>query len=218
MDAMRGALEAVEHIGDLGLALTLRRAMHGEERRVREMMRTHPEVVETMRLSVEAQEHSIMMQRAELKEKLNNEKRVAELKREAKELQERTAKARKQLKDATDMVETQDALKSFSPDMLGEGRARGGGAMYRARRMDLLDRLVRHGAAFTPQQRNDWKWFKDAWDHAMSEHHNKEWGSIFAGIVQGVLDKLEANDVTAVSEFMYDETRRVLSTVRVIQA
>ena len=84
--------------------------------------------------------------------------------------------------------------------------------------MDLLDRLVRHGVAFTPHQRNDWKWFKDAWDHAMSEHHNKEWGSLSARIVQGVLDKFEANDVTAVSTVMYDETCRVLSTVRVIQA
>ena len=133
-------------------------------------------------------------------------------------LQEKTAKARKQLKDATDMLETQDAMKSFSPDMLGEGRARGGGAQHRARRMELLDRLLRYGAVFTPQQKNDWKWFKDAWDHALSEHRNKEWGSILAGSVQGVLDKLEANDVTAISKFMYDETSRVLLTFRVIQA
>ena len=33
MDAMRGAMEAVQSIGDLGLAMNLRRAMHGEERR-----------------------------------------------------------------------------------------------------------------------------------------------------------------------------------------
>ena len=43
--------------------------------------------------------------------------------------------------------------------------------------------------------------------------HGKEWGSKFAGMAQHILQQLESGNASAVAEFMYNETLRVLNTV-----
>ena len=44
----------------------------------------------------------------------------------------------------------------------------------------------------------------------MTEEHKDAWGTVFAGWMEGVLEKLhEANN--AMSLFVYDETRRCLA-------
>ena len=69
----------------------------------------------------------------------------------------------------------------------------------------------------TPQQRNDWCWFKDEWGEKMSELHNQTWGMEFAQICQGLLEKLQAGERNVFSEFMYSETRRHLSDVPLLR-
>ena len=67
------------------------------------------------------------------------------------------------------------------------------------------------------QQKNDWQWFKREWDAKMAETHNKAWGAEFAEIANGLLEKLKAGNESAVSDFMYNETIRVLSEVPTLQ-
>ena len=62
--------------------------------------------------------------------------------------------------------------------------------------------------AFSPAQRNDWPWFKDAWDEAMVAEHRTNWAAVFSGWVQHVLDDERSN---AFSTFVFNETCRVLS-------
>ena len=97
--------------------------------------------------------------------------------------------------------------------MLGDGLSHGGPAKCRDLRFEVLDRLLAHAAPLSPQQKNDWKWFKQEWDAAMAKEHDKSWGEVFAGMVQNLLDELENGDMSAVSNFMYGETVRVLSAV-----
>jgi len=56
------------------------------------------------------------------------------------------------------------AVKAFSLYELDEGRPRGGGAEGKRNRAQVLDRLARLGQGISPAQRNDFAWFKDAWD------------------------------------------------------
>ena len=47
----------------------------------------------------------------------------------------------------------------------------------------------------------------------MAKEHDKKWGAEFAGIVQHLLNQLESGELTAIADFMYNETIRVLSEV-----
>ena len=73
-------------------------------------------------------------------------------------------------------------------------------------RFDVLDRLAHLNVGLSPGQRNDWPWFKDAWDHEMVSQHRANWASVFVGWMQNVLNDERSN---AFSEFVYNETRRV---------
>ena len=106
------------------------------------------------------------------------------------------------------VVEAKHAIKTYSLEDLGQGRSRGGGAIARKRRLEVLDRLARLGRGLSPAQRNDFSWWKDAWDAKMLEHHGEVWPEVFAGWVQRVLDDNEAGVVNAFSLFVHAETRR----------
>ena len=64
-------------------------------------------------------------------------------------------------------LEAKRAVKAFSLYELGEGRARLRGADGKSNRGQVLDRLVRLGQGISAAQRNDYTWFKDAWDGNM---------------------------------------------------
>ena len=99
------------------------------------------------------------------------------------------------------------AVKSFTLDMLGAGSANAGGAKAKRSRFEVLDRLRNHRVGLSDSQKNDFPWWKDAWDQAMVAEHGANWASTFAGWVQNILDATEGN---AFSKFMHDETVRVL--------
>ena len=113
------------------------------------------------------------------------------------------------------MLETHDALKSFTPEQLGDGEKKGGSTAHRTRRFEVLDRLKSRGSPLSAQQQNDWAWFKEAWDETMREVHDAKWGSTFAGMMQSILNDLVSGLASAVWEFMYRETKRVLSDVKI---
>ena len=164
----------------------------------------------------EAQERAAMQEHKLVQEQLAAQRLTKAAKAEAKEYQNKLNRVRTQLKDAQDLLAAKEALKSYTPETLGEGKARGGGAAFRARRFEVMDRLLTHGK-LTPQQNNDWNWFKDAWDKHMSETHDQQWGHVFAEICQGLLDQLRQGIPAAVSNFMYNETRRCLSDVSLLR-
>ena len=72
-------------------------------------------------------------------------------------------------------------------------------------RWEVLDRLTWLKAGFSAGQRNDWRWFKDAWDKAMLTEHGADWPELFATWMQNVLNDTRSN---ALSIFMHTETRR----------
>ena len=98
------------------------------------------------------------------------------------------------------------AIKTFTLEALGADSANAGGARGRTNRFEVLDRVARLKAGLSAGQKNDWPWFKEAWDGAMVTQHKGDWASILAGWVQGVLGDERSN---AFSLFVYNETRRV---------
>ena len=116
------------------------------------------------------------------------------------------------LKELEDALEVKHAMKTFTPEFLGQGQKEAGGAKGHKARMDVLDRLATLGSKLSPEQRNNWAWFKTAWDAKMVDEYEQECGETFAGWIQQVLEEMvEEGGSNAFSTFVNRETRRCLS-------
>ena len=105
----------------------------------------------------------------------------------------------------------QHSIKRFSLKSLGNEQKKGGGAKCRKQRFSVLDRFARLGAQLSPAQKNDWDWFKEAWDEKMATSHAEAWGGLFASWMQQVLDDIHSGVSNAFSLFVHHEMRRCLS-------
>ena len=117
-------------------------------------------------------------------------------------------KRRLELLDMERLLECKRDVKRFTPAWLGEGDPKANGVAGRKRRMDVLDRISRHGSGLSAAQANDFAWFKEAWDARMVEEHKDRWGSTFASWTAAVLEDIEHGTSNAFSLFVHNETRR----------
>jgi hypothetical protein len=99
-------------------------------------------------------------------------------------------------------------MKTFTVDALGQGSSTAGGQLGRRRRFEVLDRMARLGSSLSPGQKNDWSWFRDAWDQKMVAEHGANWATVFAGWMQEVLNTESGN---AFSKFVHNETCRIFN-------
>ena len=72
---------------------------------------------------------------------------------------------------------------------------------------------IRAAAELSPEQANDWEFFKTTWDREMAEAQQGKWGELFAELMQHLLNELGAGKTRALSVFMHAETQRVLGDV-----
>ena len=156
------------------------------------------------------------LRRAE-EEELRTQKRLAALqtarKRDASKAiadQKAAVAELKRAKQALQQLESthacREAIKTFPLEALGGTQEKAGGLKGKKNRLEVLDRLSRHGVGLSPAQQNDFPWWKESWDAAMVAEHRANWANTFACWVQNVLDSKTTN---AFSQFVYDETRRV---------
>ena len=95
-------------------------------------------------------------------------------------------KQRKQdIMHAESLLGTRHAVDTYSLEDLGKGhsRGRGGASAAQKRRLEVLGRMVGLGQGLSPEQKNDFGSWKNAWDEQMLEHHGDHWAEVFAGWV-----------------------------------
>ena len=132
------------------------------------------------------------------------------LKKAIREAESVLAKKKTQIAEQEQLIEARHAVKQFSLSYLGDGEPNCGRARGRNHRHAVLDRVSRLGTGLSPEQRNDWAWFKDEWDRVMLLEHGAEWVRVFASWMQKVLDELDSGTAHAFSAFVHSETRRRL--------
>ena len=142
---------------------------------------------------------------------------AAKLNAEAKAANDRLKKRKLELANLETVMETKYAMKNYSLEELGKGRRNGGGVVAKKRRWEVLDRLARLGQGLSAGQRNDFSWFKEAWDANMLQQYEEKWPEVFAGWVQQLLGKNEAGVGNAFSLFVHDETRRCFDGLPVLR-
>ena len=102
-------------------------------------------------------------------------------------------KAKRQLAELEHARQCKYACKSFDVEDLGAGDEKAGGAKARKLRHEMLDRLSHPNQGLSPAQRNDFAWWKDAWDGAMVAWYKEAWAETFQGMVQTVLNDPVSN-------------------------
>jgi len=204
--ALEHTISSLKAIGSLRGAHCVELELHKEKRRARTLVAESPAVADAFAALRRAEhQEDLMMRRQDAEQK--ERKRAA-----VQALTERDAavaelkKARKAIQDAEGIRECRHAVKTFTLEALGHGSPDAGGAKARKNRHEVLERLSRVNAGLSAGQRNDWDWFKAAWDQAMVNQHGASWPSLFSTWVQNVLNDGRSN---AFSTFVYDETRRV---------
>ena len=174
------------------------------------MVAESPAVADTFLQRRKVEEQDAILKRRRVAEQ-NERERAA-----AKAIADRNAAAAelKKMRSSLEEVESkracQRAVSTFTLDALGQGSSNAGGVKARAKRFEVLDRLSRIKAGLSPGQKNDWSWFKEAWDAAMVAEHGERWAEVFSTWMQSLLNDGRSN---AFSTFVHDETRRVFSGV-----
>ena len=143
------------HRGKKAVFDTFSRLRHAEEARR----------LENVRITAERKE------RWRSAQKVIAEKNAAAIKLQAK---------RRQLLQLENVAACKHAVRNFTLDELGKGAKNAGGKQGKKNRLDVLDRLARINAGFSAGQKNDWAWFKGAWDKAMLMEHGAAWLELFA--------------------------------------
>ena len=136
------------------------------------------------------------------------------LRREIKDAEATLKKKKELIAEHEQIAEARHVVKNFRLAYLGDGARGCGGAAGRKRRDEVMDRMAKIGSGLSPQQRNDWVWFKEAYDRTMHGEHGDDWVRIFVGYMQEVLNQLHDGTPNAFSLFVHKETLRCFATDR----
>ena len=107
------------------------------------------------------------------------------------------------------MVAAMEQMRVYSLDMLGQGKKKGGTQAHQKARMQVLQAL-RKASELSPEQTSIWEYFKTEWDSRMAAIHGEDWAQLFAEMVQKVVNDLQDGRREALSQFVHNESRRVL--------
>ena len=139
---------------------------------------------------------------------------TATLNQEAKAAKSRLKKRKREIQKVENVLETKHAVKQLSLEDLGKGaKLKRCLDAAKKRRWEVLDRLARLGQGLSPEQRNDFSWFKEAWDACMLQEHGDSWPETFMGWMQRLLGENEAGIGNTFSVFVHNETRRCFDGV-----
>jgi len=204
--SLEATLESLRAIGSVRGVQCIEAEIQKERRKERILVKQSPAVAEAFSRLRRAEE-----QDADRKRRLAAEQ--DEKKREAaKAIKDRDAavaevkRSRRMIQEMESIRATTHAVKTFTVDALGAGSPNAGGAKAKKNRYDVLDRLARLKAGLSAGQKNDWPWFKEAWDTEMVTQHGANWAALFSAWVQNVLEDKRSN---AFSVFVHSETCRV---------
>ena len=208
MDTYAAVAAELQRVGAIALAANVIKEQRKEARRMRQISQVNTGVQIALthdRDAKAAEERRRLRLLAELR---GNRQSLSATKANLQEASEILRGKKRALFETELALEAKRAVKAFSLYELGEGRTRSGGAEGKRNRGQVLDRLVRLGQGISAAQRNDYAWFKDAWDGNMLAEHGDEWPAVFAGWAQRLVQAHEGGDRTAVSKFMRDEAQR----------
>jgi hypothetical protein len=211
MSVLRSVQQQLVSTNCEALKVHVETAINAELRHARGQAKTHPSVARAIML--ERERDMVDLARRQMRVVAGQEEKVktALTIKALVEEQDRLGQARAELLKASTTVECMNALKSFEVTDLGNGHPTGGNAEHVRNRMNVLDRLRLRFPPLSPEQQNDWEWFKKKWDQArinrMDPKIRAAWGHVFKEMVLRLLRQLRDGDHHALSTWMDAEIR-----------
>ena len=212
MKALTDAKAQLMAYGLVGAAATIEKYIRKEKRRIREISREDPDVlvaVARVKDRDRAAENRERILTQEANEKMMTKRKLM---REIKDADAILKKKKQQIADEEHIADARQTVKSVRLSFLGDQIKNCGGVVCRKRRDEVLDRISKMGTGLSPSQKNEWAWFKEAWQGKMLDEHGEQWVRIFAGWMQEVMDSLERGQANAFSVFVHRETRRCFNS------
>jgi hypothetical protein len=217
LDVLQKSARALREIGALAPAAQLQHHIRMEQRRLRDLATESTAVAAALARQKDEERRREYLARKAAAELNRRRETATSLQRQLDSVKNDLKKKKADIAEHEKLVLCKYALKTYSLEQLGQGSDTGGGAAGRKRRMEVLDRMAQLGNSLSPQQRNDWDWFKHSWDEKMLAEHGREWGGVFAGWMQRVI--VDHGNVcgNAFSVFMHAETERNFHGTQVLQ-
>ena len=217
ISAMETAIEALRELGALQAVANLENEIRKEKRRQRGMSREDDHVAYALARKRDEEEIREQKRRRMVEECNQRSITQAKLNQQNKEAAALLRKYKQDLHDTEKLLEMKHAMKTFTLDDLGNSRSRGNVEKGKKKRLEVLDRLSRLSEGLSAAQRNDFTWWKEAWDTKMLREHEDDWPRLFMGWVQKVMDDFQVGVNNAFSLFVHNETIRCLEQVPALQ-
>jgi hypothetical protein len=213
IDAYAQSFAGLRACGAMTAAVHFENEIRKEKRRQRALGRENDNVAQAMARRRDVEIAETLKQRRLAADANAITQAAAKSKKELAVASALMRKRKADLVEIESLKESKHMMKRFSLENLGEGHPKGGGAAARKRRFEVLNRLMRLGSGLSFAQKNDWTWFKEAWDEKMLVEHKNKWGGLFATWMQQVLDDYEKGVGNPMSIFVHRETRRCFDVV-----
>ena len=202
--ALQHAKETCQQVGAMSSVVHLDNQIRHEERKMRQRTREDPDLLIALAHTMDMEAAETVARKRRVDEANANTLSIKKVHKAITEANAQLRSTRHAILDAEKVLQAKHAAKTFTIEDLG-----GGGGRGKKQRLELLDRLSRLGAGLAAQQRNDFDWFKKAWDTKMSDEHGDAWPGLLGGWVQQVLSDHAAGISNAFSVFVHFETVRV---------
>ena len=212
IEALEAAVAAARRAGAMSAVVHLENEIAKQKRHFRALSREEPEVLVALSVQRDAEAAEARKRRRLVEETNRRATTLATLRKELQQAQNTLRQTKAAVAAQETLRETTHAVKNYTLEELGHGRPRNGGVAGKKKRQEVMDRLCRIGRGLSAGQRNDFGWFKEAWDAKMQEEHLAEWPQKFAEWIAQVLRDAVASD-RAFSVFVHSETTRCFSGV-----
>ena len=205
---LQSAMASLQDVGAMKAVVTLENEIRKCRRRLREEANEDSEVLLALARRRD-EEEARNREQCRLVDKMNAQTlKAAAVAAELKEAEALLRKRKQAVQDAECILEAKHVVHSYSLEDLGHGRKGCGKGDGRKRRAQVLDRLAHLGLGLSAAQKNDFVWWKSAWDHKMLAEHEADWPRFFAEWARKIVNDLGDGQGNAFSVFMYNETRR----------
>ena len=213
LSIMRRARDELKNCGAIKGVLDLDNEMRKIQRRQRQRGLENPAVAGALLRLQDAEAAEKRKREALVRAEHQKERAAAAIKKQLADAKLELKRKRNELLDMESLLECRAAVKRYTPEMLGQMSTKAAKTQSRKLRLEILDRLARLGTGLSAAQRNDWEWFKDAWDEKMLAEHAANWGTLLLEWTNAVLRAFENGEASAFSVFVYNETVRCFSAV-----
>ena len=154
-------------MGSLRGVQVLEQELAKERRRLRALSKEAPAVAEAFLRFRTVEERDALAEQRLFEQRKEKKRQAAQAIADRDAAVAALKRIKKPISEKEAIKACMHAVKTYTLESLGDGTENGGGGKGKRLRWEVLDRMARLKAGLSDGQKNDWAWFKIAWDAKM---------------------------------------------------